>query len=626
MSSSDDLYSDLVNGDLCHRLSRLLDPLAGQKDNKSPPYPQYRRGSSSSPPEYQPQPSNVAVHDVFSSKTTPLKRDMSPLLKTVPHQKADISPPPHSRLLSNSFSNRSPPQDHSPPPFSNNSSLNSSSLNSSGNTSSLNSSFNSSLNSSHNSSGASSQGAVDRRPPPSIIQHNHNNVNIETLPYGTQQQHNSYSSIYQSPPLSRPASPKRNLEFENLSIAQLSSLAPYGCYNAPTPLSYPHQFAPSPLTPTPPATPDCGLLSPISSNNEMDMARRSLHLSPLTGPISPTGPPPGYTPADYGMDNVLMDPRWATMNQYLGDSREIMELERRAQMQITSNDPTYTWSGQLPARNYKNPIYSNKIFLGGVPWDITEAGLQQAFRPFGPVKVEWPIKEVKSDRNTPKGRGYCYLLFENEKSVKALLANCTHDFSSGGDWYFKISSRRMRCKEVQVIPWVLTDSNFVRISSQKLDPNRTIFVGGLHGMMNAESLCQIMNDLFDNVIYAGIDTDKHKYPIGSGRVTFSSHRSFMKAVQAAFIEIRTTKFTKKVQIDPYLEDSMCSTCHINPGPFFCRDPICFKYFCHSCWNWHHSLDQLRVHKPMTRHSKTGGMQSTWSNYPGEISILYMGRN
>ena len=29
-----------------------------------------------------------------------------------------------------------------------------------------------------------------------------------------------------------------------------------------------------------------------------------------------------------------------------------------------------------------------------------------------------------------------------------------------------------------------------------------------------EALCQIMNDLFDNVIYAGIDTDKHKYPIG----------------------------------------------------------------------------------------------------------------
>ena len=42
---------------------------------------------------------------------------------------------------------------------------------------------------------------------------------------------------------------------------------------------------------------------------------------------------------------------------------------------LASNEPTYTWSGQLPPRNYKNPIYSNKIFLGGVPWDITEGNL-----------------------------------------------------------------------------------------------------------------------------------------------------------------------------------------------------------------------------------------------------------
>ena len=33
---------------------------------------------------------------------------------------------------------------------------------------------------------------------------------------------------------------------------------------------------------------------------------------------------------------------------------------------------------------------------------------------------------------------------------------------------------------------------------------------------------------------------------GSGRVTFSSKKSYMKAVQAAFIEIKTPKFTKKV--------------------------------------------------------------------------------
>ena len=41
------------------------------------------------------------------------------------------------------------------------------------------------------------------------------------------------------------------------------------------------------------------------------------------------------------------------------------------------------------------------------------------------------------------------------------------------------------------------------------------------------------------------------FSLGSGRVTFSNTRSFMKAVQAAFIEIRTPKFTKKVNITKF---------------------------------------------------------------------------
>lgn len=120
----------------------------------------------------------------------------------------------------------------------------------------------------------------------------------------------------------------------------------------------------------------------------------------------------------------------------------------------------------------------------------------------------------------------------------------------------------MRSKEVQVIPWMLSDSNYVRSPAQRLDPQKTVFVGALHGMLNAEGLGHIMNDLFGGVLYAGIDTDKFKYPIGSGRVTFNNNRSYMKAVAAAFIEIKTTKFIKKVQVDPYLEDSLCANCGV----------------------------------------------------------------
>ena len=104
----------------------------------------------------------------------------------------------------------------------------------------------------------------------------------------------------------------------------------------------------------------------------------------------------------------------------------------------------------------------------------------------------------------------------------------------------------MRNKEVQVIPWVIADSTYVRCSSTRLDSSKTVFVGALHGMLSAEALASIFQDLFKGVVYAGIDTDKHKYPIGSGRVVFNNHNSYMKAVSAAFIEIMTPKFNKKV--------------------------------------------------------------------------------
>ena len=48
----------------------------------------------------------------------------------------------------------------------------------------------------------------------------------------------------------------------------------------------------------------------------------------------------------------------------------------------------------------------------------------------------------------------------------------------------------------------------------------------------------VFQETFGTVVYACIDQDAQKYPIGSGRVTFEKHESYKKAVETEFIKCK----------------------------------------------------------------------------------------
>lgn len=65
--------------------------------------------------------------------------------------------------------------------------------------------------------------------------------------------------------------------------------------------------------------------------------------------------------------------------------------------------PACVWAKELPPRCYKSqPVYSCKVFVGGVPWDISEEALLEGFAAFGLCRVEWPGKEARYARSPPK--------------------------------------------------------------------------------------------------------------------------------------------------------------------------------------------------------------------------------
>lgn len=266
--------------------------------------------------------------------------------------------------------------------------------------------------------------------------------------------------------------------------------------------------------------------------------------------------------------------------------------------------PSLNSPGHISPRSMEYPgeRYSRKVFVGGLPPDIDEDEITASFRRFGSLVVDWPHKAESKSYFPPKG--YAFLLFQDERSVQALIDACIKEEDK---LYLCVSSPTIKDKPVQIRPWNLADSDFVLDGSQPLDPRKTIFVGGVPRPLRAVELAMIMDRLYGGVCYAGIDTDPElKYPKGAGRVAFASQQSYIAAISARFVQLQHGDIDKRVEVKPYvLDDQMCDECQGTRcggkfAPFFCANVTCLQYYCEFCWATIHSRPGREFHKPLVK--------------------------
>jgi RNA recognition motif-containing protein len=77
--------------------------------------------------------------------------------------------------------------------------------------------------------------------------------------------------------------------------------------------------------------------------------------------------------------------------------------------------------------NLQYSFRTKKVFVGGLPNDISEEKFKEFFEQFGDVEDSI----VMMDRDTGKPRGFGFITFVDEESTEKLLANSESNFING---------------------------------------------------------------------------------------------------------------------------------------------------------------------------------------------------
>ncbi|CAI2345043.1 unnamed protein product [Caenorhabditis sp. 36 PRJEB53466] len=198
--------------------------------------------------------------------------------------------------------------------------------------------------------------------------------------------------------------------------------------------------------------------------------------------------------------------------------------------------------------------------------------------------------------------GYVFLLFEKERSVRDLVADCYEE----EEGLFITLESSLEPIRVQIRPWLLADAEFLMDFNVPINTKLVAFIGGVPRPLKAVELAHFFEQTYGNVVCVGIDIDnKFKYPRGSGRVAFSNYDAYVQAITDRYIVLDHEDIHKRVEIKPYFfHNQSCEECsgryHRQHAPFFCPSLECFQYYCEPCWHKMHSHPSRFHHMPVVK--------------------------
>ncbi|KAI6225240.1 CBR-CPB-1 protein [Aphelenchoides fujianensis] len=252
----------------------------------------------------------------------------------------------------------------------------------------------------------------------------------------------------------------------------------------------------------------------------------------------------------------------------------------------------------------RKPMWSRKVFVGGLPLQVLDEELVRVFGPFGSFSIFRP-----SQTTSFQSRCYCFLVFEQAADVERMLGALEN--TAGG--FFADLWAGNRTVKVQVRPFDVLDSKYVPNPQRPVDLRFTVFLGGIARTTRACELAAAFAQ-FGDVAGVSVDLDPEQlYPRGTARVFFSASTGYTRAMRQKMVQMEANGETKTYEIKPFVYDNYCDNCFSRlivhqKARYFCAAVSCLSYYCDACWEQMHKGTRSG-HRPFNKGALGSGSKA-----------------